>query len=280
MFYCIHLMKEKEILAILCGDAQPELRDMAWRTLYNHTHDRIIGIMRQYYGTSLKSDVFEDVYADACIDLIENARKGKISSDGSHANLPGYLYTICMRKCRRLSPTNTGKKAGEGDDGKKATVRRLVSIERQGDSGRELIEMIADPSETDGLSPEDREYLLNLLLRALESLPENCRKIFRQFYWEKKTMAEIALMLGLRGPDSAKTTKNRCMDKYRKLVEAFVKDDKVADEIIRDTVERDSLKALFSEFRDRTFVNAALCDAEDSKLLPDDVDWDAELPLD
>lgn len=255
-------MKEREILAILCGDAQPQLRDMAWRTLYNHTHDKIVGIMRNWYGKSIPDDVFEDIYADACIDMIENARKGKISSEGGKMNLPGYLFTLCMRKCRRLATAKTGK-----------------TFDISGPDGKSMIEEIVGSTEDEGPSPEDREFILNLLLRALESMPENCRMMFRQFYWEKKTMAEIALILGLRGPDSAKTTKNRCMDKYRKMVKELVKDDDAAEELVRDTVERDSLKALFSEFRDRTFVNAALCDAEDSKLLPDDVDWDAELPL-
>ena len=255
-------MKEKEILAVLCGDAQPELRDMAWRTLYNHTHDRIVGQMRNVYGESIPADIFEDIYADACIDMIENARKGKISSEGGKLNLPGYLYTLCMRKCYRMKG-----KAGI----------RVVSFDDPRSDGLPSKDEIFGSTEDEGLSPEDREFLLNLLQRALESMPENCRMMFRQFYWEKKTMAEIALMLGLRGPDSAKTTKNRCMDKYRKFVKELVKDDDAAEELVRDTVERDSLKALFSEFRDESIVNAALCNAEDGKLLPDDVDWDTEL---
>lgn len=272
MFYCIHLMKEREILAILCRDAQPQLRDMAWRTLYNHTHDKIVGQMRNIYGESIPADIFEDIYADACIDMIENARKGKISSEGDKLNLPGYLYTLCKRKCYRMSTTKAGK---SGEAGKPRV--RVVSFDDPRSNDLPSKDEVFGSTEDEELSPEDREFLLNLLLRALDSMPENCRMMFRQFYWEKKTMAEIALILGLRGPDSAKTTKNRCMDKYRKMVKELVKDDDAAEELVRDTVERDSLKALFSEFRDRTFVNAALCDAEDSNLLPDDVDWDTEL---
>ncbi len=83
----------------------------------------------------------------------------------------------------------------------------------------------------------------------LESIPPRCKSILRRFYWDKLPMSEIAAIHGLRNENSAKTTKNRCMDKFKEIAKAMLADDAKADEAVRRTVERDALRNLLEEFR-------------------------------
>ena len=106
------------------------------------------------------------------------------------------------------------------------------------------------------------------LERVLESIPPKCRSILRRFYWDKLPMSEIAAIHGLRNENSAKSTKNRCMDKFKEIAKAMLADDAKAEEAVRRTVERDALRDLLEEIRNEEagqWRRAALKDKRDKK---------------
>jgi RNA polymerase sigma factor (sigma-70 family) len=45
----------------------------------------------------------------------------------------------------------------------------------------------------------------------LNKMPDSCKKIINLFYFEKKSMDEIALILGYKNSDVAKSRKNKCI---------------------------------------------------------------------
>ena len=62
-------------------------------------------------------------------------------------------------------------------------------------------------------------------------------------------MSQIAAMHGLKNENTAKTTKSRCMEKFKKLASAMLSDAEKAESAVRRTVERNALRDLLDEFR-------------------------------
>ena len=205
----------------------------AWREIYQANRDKIRARIAPMLVRT-KDANFDDVFDQALIELMENVKDGKLE-EGPNTNLSGYLYTICWRKALRLE---TRSKRLEEKEEKRAA-------EEEDDRKRE--EPIDEKDHT--VEPEDYEEALAFLDRVLESIPPKCKSILRRFYWDKLPMSEIAAIHGLRNENSAKTTKNRCMDKFKEIAKAMLADDAKADEAVRRTVERDALRDLLEEFR-------------------------------
>ncbi len=62
------------------------------------------------------------------------------------------------------------------------------------------------------------ENASDTLGRIFDELNESCREILRLFYFEKKSMSEIAQILGHKNEGVSRTTKKRCMEKVRDAV--------------------------------------------------------------
>lgn len=209
-----------------------------WRELYfqmKSTIGRSIALLMN----GVKDVTFDDVYEDALLILMENVKDGKLDNDGE-TNVAGYLYTICRRialkHCRRkpLEPDVSGEVKMASPGGGFTIVKPGVEDE--------------DNVDPDVLSEEDR-YARNFLDRVLNSIPESCRKLLKRFYWDKMTMEQIAPLMGLKNANSAKTTKNRCMDKFKDIAKKMLADDEKAERAVQRAVERDALRDLLEQFR-------------------------------
>ena len=122
---------------------------------------------------------------------------------------------------------------------------------------------VEEPIEEEDTSVEPEEYAeaMAFLDKVFESIPPKCKSILKRFYWDKLPMSEIAAIHGLRNENTAKTTKNRCMDKFKEIAKAMLADDAKADEAVRRTVERNALRDLLEEIRkekDGEWARAAL----------------------
>jgi RNA polymerase sigma-70 factor (ECF subfamily) len=69
--------------------------------------------------------------------------------------------------------------------------------------------------------PDEPEYeeSFQLARRALQKLGDPCRKLIELFYYEKKSITEIADEMDYKNPETAKNQKCKCMARLRKLVE-------------------------------------------------------------
>lgn len=63
---------------------------------------------------------------------------------------------------------------------------------------------------------EEREYKLNITLKAFENLGKDCKALLTQFYYNKVSLKEIAQNLNIE-ETSAKNKKYRCIQKLKEL---------------------------------------------------------------
>ena len=177
---------------------------------------------------------FDDVYQEACMVLMENVKAGKLDT-GGEVNLGGYLYVICkriaLRHAARKRPFRIVEKPTEKDE----VVLKDEGEESMGGSV-EAMEM-------------EEEEALRFLDKVLESIPPTCKSILKRFYWDKMSMKDIATLTGLKNEDTAKSTKKRCMDKFRSIAKAMLEDDEKAENAIRRTIERAALRDQLDECR-------------------------------
>ena len=206
---------------------------VAWREIYQSNRDKIRAKIAPMLAR-VKDANFDDVFERTLLTLMDNVKDGKLV-ESEQTNLSGYLYTICWRIALRLE--NREKRARE-------RVARIFADETDMKAD---IEMIDDGGSS--ISPEDYQEALAFLDRVLDSIPPKCKSILRRFYWDRLPMTEIAAIHGLRNENSAKTTKNRCMDKFKEIAKAMLADDAKAESAVRRTVERDALRDLLEEFR-------------------------------
>ena len=177
---------------------------------------------------------FDDVYQEACIILMENIKAGKLDT-GGEMNLSGYLYVICKRVALRYA----------------AKKRPLRIVEKPSEKDEVILK--DEGEESAGGSPEvmemEEEEAMRFLDRVLDSIPPTCKSILKRFYWDKMSMKDIATLTGLKNEDTAKSTKKRCMDKFRSIAKAMMEDDGKAEEAIRRTIERAALRDQLEECR-------------------------------
>mgnify|MGYP000232597481 FL=1 len=60
---------------------------------------------------------------------------------------------------------------------------------------------------------EEKEEKIRILDKVLSGVTEKCKKIFELFYYQRKSMTEIAEKLEFSSVNSAKTQKYKCMEK-------------------------------------------------------------------
>lgn len=200
----------------------------AWRELYHRYHDRIRDrIVPMFRFTADRT--FDDVFVDALVALMGHVKDGKLA-EGENTNLAGYLFILCRRMALRL------------EEREKRRLERLQGMEEDGTDA-------VEEGEDGTVSPEEYEETMAFLERVLASIPPACRTILKRFYWDGMPMKDIAALMGLKNEDSAKTTKNRCMNKFKTIARAMLSDDAGVEETVRRTVERNALRDLLEEIR-------------------------------
>jgi RNA polymerase sigma factor (sigma-70 family) len=148
----------------------------------------------QWIGKEFNCSVEDckDIYQLSILIFYDNVKSGKLEHLVS--SLKTYLFGIGknvarenMRKARRNTPINQEKWLKEY--------------------------MIDDPD-----SPVE-EDLFGTAKKALEKLGQPCQQLVELFYYEKKSMDEISLMLNYKNAETAKNQKCKCMARLRKLFE-------------------------------------------------------------
>jgi hypothetical protein len=122
--------------------------------------------------------------------------------------------------------------------------------------------------ETEMTTEEKQQTQDEFLDRALDLMPDECRRLLKFFYWERKPMDDIASIMGMRNADSAKTKKSKCMNKLKDIVAQLIEDDEFAEDAVRAAVERAALKELLRDeqfYAENGIAVAALNIEEDKR---------------
>lgn len=133
----------------------------------------------------------KDVFQEAFIACWKNIKANKLAEN---SNVEAYLYTIAKNKWTDYLRSTQYKKKKSGPD-------QLTYAKADMD-----IEVDEDEEDTKRKAMQ----------QALKQLGENCKILLNLFYFERRSMDDIARKLNLASA-SARNQKYRCMEKLRKL---------------------------------------------------------------
>ena len=203
--------------------------ERVWRWLYRQHKDHFVATARAaVFASALSQEDWDDIFHESCVKLMEKVN-GEQFSVGRDGGLFSFLVEIGKGLARNLM-----------------RKRRPLDEKQQN--------AIAD-----NVHPEERDFDMtthdkqqaqdDFLDRVFSSIPEDCQMILKEFYWGGKPMNEIASMMGLRNADTAKTKKNKCMNKFKEIAAMLLESDEFAEDAVRASVERAALRELLEEER-------------------------------
>ena len=165
--------------------------ELGIKNLYTNNRTKIFSMVLKNNGTY---DDASDILQEGVITVWNNFKANKISD--LNCTLDTYLYAVCRNKW-------------------------LNELRRRGKSSLKLIneaiaEQIPNESEVDFLI--ENEDKIKDIEKGIFSLGETCQKVLKLFYYENRSMDEIATETGLSGENAAKTKKYKCLQQLKKKV--------------------------------------------------------------
>lgn len=210
---------------ILIGIMQNDER--AWKHICRNMKQGFVSILAQTFSFgNLSNEDIEDVFQESCILLMQ-----KIKSGGFAISREGALFSYLVQ-IGKLTACNIIRKR------KDITTEYVVTI--SDNLHKEYEDISVDEKQ------KSQEEFLD---RVFDSLPSDCKTLLKHFYWGHKPMDQIASILGMRNADSAKTKKNKCMNKFKDIAAKLIESDEFAEEAVRAAVERAALKELLEDER-------------------------------
>ena len=214
-------------LQLLIGIMQND--DRAWRFICRNMKSGFSSIVGQAFPFgNFASENIEDIFQESCIVLMQKVKNGSVAVYHEGA-LFSYLVQI-----GKLTACNLLRKR------RSLTPEEMVTISLNLHKEDEDSEITVD---------EKQRSQDEFLARVFDSIPLECKNLLKHFYWGHKNMDEIASILGMRNADSAKTKKNKCMNKFKDIAAKLIESDEFAEEAVRAAVERVALKELLNNER-------------------------------
>jgi len=175
-------------LSIIKGNNQRRITE-----LYNEHKASFINYSVNNF--KLARDTAEDIYQDAFLALHQNIQNGKLVN----LTVPLRTYLFQIGKNKIYDYFKKVKVEVDMDD-----ISNLVSAENElGD----FDSIYADEEET-----EQRNLIVYNTVSQMES---PCKEVLSYYYWDDKSMKEIADLMNYSSSDVAKTQKSKCMKKVR-----------------------------------------------------------------
>lgn len=137
-------------------------------------------------------DLLADIYQETVIRLWETIQRGRIVQANLTSDIAGYLYGI----------------------GKNVLREQFRKMKEQ--HLENLLRLPEDP--TDYIFEFELTERNRAIRETVNNLDKPCAPLLLQFYWEGYSMDEIAINLGYSNANSAKTQKNKCMNKLKALL--------------------------------------------------------------
>jgi RNA polymerase sigma factor (sigma-70 family) len=168
--------------------------DRYFTKVYNEHRDYALRFMSKFHKDP---DEIQDVYQDAVLVLLENAKKEEFKLT---CNIQTYLNSICRNQLLTKHRKNS----------------KMHSVDME-DFDPNIVDWFSDNE----FNPE-KEERLNTLEKAMELFKQQSKKFFdllNMQYFEKKRMDKIAEALGFSNDKSAKSQAAKCRGELRKLVQ-------------------------------------------------------------
>ena len=218
---------------LLIGIMQNDER--AWKHICRNTKQGFAAILVQTFSfNSLTNEDIEDIFQESCIVLMQKVKDGGVA-----LSREGALFSLLVQ-IGKLTACNLVRKR------KDITTENVVTISDN------LHKEYEDISVDEKQKSQDE-----FLDRVFDSLPSDCKTLLKHFYWGRKPMDHIASVLGMRNADSAKTKKNKCMNKFKDIAAKLIESDEFAEEAVRAAVERAALKELIED--EKVYAENGIC---------------------
>ncbi|MEZ4859062.1 MAG: sigma-70 family RNA polymerase sigma factor [Flavobacteriaceae bacterium] len=166
--------------------------ELVLKQLYQNNYKKVETYILKNNGTMPQA---KDIYQEAFIAVWQNIKEGKFTPHNESA-LQGYLYQIAKNKWT--------------DELRSSRFKKTSSIE----SFHQFSE-----NEEESTSPfsEEKEQNSALVEQAFRSMGTECKELLSKFYFEKKSMRDIAAFFGIEEA-SARNKKYRCIQQLKELV--------------------------------------------------------------
>jgi RNA polymerase sigma factor (sigma-70 family) len=231
-------------------DAQIVMRimqndDRVWRYIYRNMKSGFISALKGIFvNERFSDDDMEDIFQDSSMVLMRNIKNGSYNvREGS--SLFSYFVEIGKLTTFSFLRKNRPHKPAKDNETEAGPGSIIQWIPQRGDKllrfepGKDYL-----PLETE----EEKQKLQDEFLeRAFDSLPDTCKAIFKKFYWERKSMEEIADIIGYNTADSVKSKKSNCMKKFKDFAKKLLESDEFVEEAVRAAAERAALRELLEE---------------------------------
>lgn len=163
------------------------------KELYTTNYNKIEAFILSNSGTV---DHAKDIYQEAFISVWKNVKMNKFEPQNESA-LQGYLYRIAKNKWMDVLRSKTFKKTNTLNDEKQLATHYKT--------------------EQSEIEEDVFEKNLNKIMDAFKVLGQPCKQLLTTFYFDKKSLRDIALKLDIE-ETTARNKKYRCMQKLRELV--------------------------------------------------------------
>lgn len=209
--------------------------DRAWRFICKKMKSGFASIIGQAFSFgNISNEDIEDIFQESCIVLMQ-----KVKSGGVTVSREGALFSYLVQ-IGKLTACNLVRKR------KDVTSEDVVTISDN------LHKEYEDISVDEKQKSQDE-----FLDRVFDSLPSDCKTLLKHFYWGRRPMDQIASILGMSNADSAKTKKNKCMNKFKDIAAKLIESDEFAEEAVRAAIERAALKELLED--EKVYAENGIC---------------------
>lgn len=174
-------------------DAIKANNSAALKTLYTSNYHKIEALVLKNNGSKEHA---KDVYQEAFIIVWKNIKNDRFVPENDTA-LQGYLYQIARNKWMDVLRSSKFKKTNPIINEMSIVDKHTVQNEEEDN--------------------EDFKLKLKQTMAAFKSMGNPCKELLTTFYFEKKSLREIAEKLQIE-ENTARNKKYRCMEKLRELV--------------------------------------------------------------
>ena len=161
---------------------------------------RTIAFLQRNFNVS--KDDCEDIFQESFIILYQHAQEGKL--DNLTSSVSTYFIAICRNKALELLRS---KNRYINQTLENTTTSFDIFIESK------ISKVLSFDDADDASVIEQKEALVRDIVR---DLPSPCNELLWGFYRDGLTMAELARRYGYSSENTAKVTKHRCCDKFKK----------------------------------------------------------------
>lgn len=163
----------------------------ALKEFYMANYPKIELLVLKNSGTKAHA---KDIYQEAFIALWNNLRNGCFTPENDSA-LQGYLYQISKNKWLDVLRSKRYKNT------QPLTEERSLFLKQ----------------EEEDYEDSEETKKLNLAMEAFKNLGEPCKSLLKNFYFEKKSLRDMASELNIE-ETTVRNKKYRCMEKLRSIV--------------------------------------------------------------